>query len=187
VEEVTHAINSSLKILNTVFNEYGYSPEACRQAKKIYEELFYKFTRSERSSEYTIKYLPFLKMVEEHILEVDRVEPVLNSLLEKFIQMDIPDNPFHEKQWRKSVEYFSERENSIVVQMRIKRKYNDSVYFAEDPSGNDYYLKFNALKNGNYKQWSALKIGDRLKTYKDEIMDLGKNKALQPKSFYIMV
>lgn len=187
VDEVNQAINSSLKILNTVFNDYGYSPEACKQAKKIYEEVIYKFTRSERSSEYKKKYLPFLKMVEEHILEVDRVEPVLDNLLEKFIQMDMPDNPFYEKQWRKSIEYFSEREDSIVIQIRIKHKYSESVYFAEDPSGNDYYLKFNSLKNGNFKQWSALKIGDRLKTYKHEIMNFGKDKALQPKSFYILV
>lgn len=187
VEDVCQAINSSLKILNTVFMEYGYSPEACKQAKKIYEEVVYKFSRSEKNSEYKAKYLPFLRMVEEHILEVDRVEPVLNGLLEKFVQMDILDNPFHEKQWQKSVEYFSERENSVVIQMRIKSKYTESVYFAEDPTGNNYYLKSNALKNGNLKQWSQLKIGDRLKTYKHEILDFGKGKALQPKAFYILV
>jgi len=187
VDDVCQAINSSLKILNTVFKDYGYSPEACKQAKKIYEEIIYKFSRSEKSPEYKSRYLPFLKMVEEHILEVDRVEPVLDGLLEKFVQIDILDNPFYEKQWRKSVEYFSEREDSVVIQMRIKSKYTEFVYFAEDPLGNNYYLKSNALKNGNQKQWSQLKIGDRLKTYKHEILDFGKGKALQPRSFYILV
>lgn len=187
VVEVSHAINSSLKILNTVFCDFGYSPEACKQAKKIYEELIYKFNRMERSSEYTVKYLSYLKMVEEHILEVDRFEPVISGLLEKLIQLDVPNNPFDEKQWRKNLEYFSEKEDSVVIHLRLKNKYSDSVYFAEDPRGRSYYLKCSALKNGNYKQWSALKVGDRLKTYKQEIMDFGKDKALQPKSFYIVI
>ncbi|MCW7552873.1 tetratricopeptide repeat protein [Endozoicomonas gorgoniicola] len=176
-DEAVDALVRAARILSDVFRNDGYLRTACAQARKVFEEIEFCFSRDEYCSKFPEQGLELLEMVSEHILEFGDSRDSFNSkIIEKLSKVNIDNNPFKSKKWRtylKSdsiIETPSEYEVKDFISVKIHNRPKDraSFLFAKDAFGETYFLHFDKLKNGAWQEWCKLSLGANLEVIPDE-------------------
>lgn len=170
-DETIDALVRATRILSDVFRNDGYLRPACSQARKIFEEIEFCFSRDEYCSKFPGQGLELLEMISEHILEFGDSRDSFNSkIIEKLSKVKINNNPFKSKKWRSYLksdniietpnEY--QAKDFIAVKIDHRPKSSARYLFAKDAFGETYILHFDKFKNGVWKEWCKLSLGANL-------------------------
>lgn len=190
-KETVDALISASRILCDVFRNHGYFNTATNQAKKIFEEIEFCFSRESYASSYVKEGLELLKFIENNIFEMGGLN---DSFISKLSQINIINNPFKLKNWtsitgeNSDYEYNENIETNqvglISVQISNRPKEKASYLFARDNQRQDYFLHYDNFKDGNWRDWCQLSIGMRLDVLPD---DNGSNstQATNTKEIYM--
>lgn len=194
-EDTVEALRRASVILSDVFINDGYSRIACLQAIKLFEEIEFCFSRQEYLDSYSEQGLELFKFVEDNFYDIKQVVTRHNSLdglILKLKNIPLDNNPFKNIDARlDEVSYSDFSENSsrsnsagyIEVKVKHRPKENSTFIFASDEFGKDYFLHFENLQDGNWKNWCQLGIGQILEVLPHDNSEKGK--ATGVKEIYI--
>lgn len=180
------------RIIGDVFRNDGYFNAANIQAKKIFDEIEFCFSRNEFCTKFHNEGIELLNFISSHLSFIDPYNETYNSnIIGKLQKINIEGNPFHSKVWRTvycvdnyddSLDDYPE-EGLISVKITNRPKDSASYIFARDNEYTDYFLHFENLINGDWRDWCQLSIGMKLKVKPD----LGpmNGKAVNANEIYI--
>ncbi|MGD6904945.1 hypothetical protein [Pseudomonas aeruginosa] len=195
-------LTSSMRILDDVFQRDGYIKPACIQAKNIFNEIAYflKGRNSQATSEFAAESLGFIN---RHLTNtVEHVsysgDDFIVSLIEKLSKIEAPDNPFKKKFWLDiceggdyegvDINEIEQKGLAIISVTRIPKGKNNgpnTFIFGADSSGGEFFLHFDQLRNGSWRNWAALKPGEKLAVKPDQ-KPLQSNRASTVLDIYLV-
>ncbi|MDC4717567.1 tetratricopeptide repeat protein [Acinetobacter baumannii] len=187
-DQTIDALFRASQILSDVFRTDGYSRVANKQAIKIFEEIEYCLSRPVYYQTDSDKCDRLLKFVFNNIFEIDQLDKNTNLslLLSKLIDLNIPNNIFKNNITIKSDEENSDDEffrNYTMVKITNRPKDKVSFLFAQDKTGQDFFLHYDNLKNGTWKDWVQLYLNQDLYIqYEDRSLD---GKAIKASEIYL--
>ncbi len=178
--EPTRAIDllsRSMSIMDDVIREDGYIKPACDQTKNIFNEIAHALNNKECIS--NEKFLSqSIDFISRHLSNVVQSVDIssddeISKLLNKLSTMPARDNPFSKINtsylFRNSSsdkfdsDELSERGYIIAPISNIPRKKErNSPYIFCSKDGQDYFLHFEHLKNGDWSEWCSLSIGQNV-------------------------
>ena len=186
------ALVRASRILSDVFTHDGYLRIACAQAKKVFEEIEYCFSRDDFCIKYQKEGTELLYVISEHVLEIYEVLNNFDSgLIEKLSKINIDDNPFISIRWKA----FSTTDNNeeilssndvndrIAVKIYSRPKNRASFLFARDAYDESYFLHYDRLKNGTWQEWCKLSLYARLEIVA-EVTNPNSDKAIRATEIY---
>lgn len=186
------ALISAIRILGDVFRTNGYSIQAAVQASKIFEEIEYCCSRSIYQTEFRTQAAELLKFVFTHISEVDRTltRKSLSPLVKKLMKINMLENPFSGRnldsyETAPIAVLSDEVLSGGLIEVVIKnRPQNPSFMFAHDSRKNEYFLHFSKFKDGVWRDWIQLSLGEKLHVVPDPDAKKG-GKAMDVKEIYL--
>lgn len=178
-------LTSSMRILDDVFEKDGYIKPACVQAKNIFNEIAYflKGRNSQTSADFANESLSFIsKHLTNTIEHVNySSDDFVISLIEKLSKIDIPENPFKKRFWTDicdgknyegiDINEIEQKNLRIITATRIPKGKNNgpnTFLFGSDSKNEEFFLHFDQLKNGNWRNWATIKSGDKLAVKPDQ-------------------
>lgn len=181
-------------ILSDVFRNDGYSKLACLQAIKIFEEIQFCFSRINYRNSYPTEGIDLFKFVKNNIFEIKQIinPNGFEVLISKFSEIPLKNSPFSETEAILDSSNnlgFSEdysKNNSLgLIEVKVKNrtKENSTFIFASDENSNDYFLHYDNLKDGSWKSWCHLGIGQILVVVPEDSTKSGK--SILAKEIYI--
>ena len=190
------ALKRSSTILSDVFRNDGYSKTTCSQAIKVFEEIEFCFSRPQYRENYYQDAIELFSFVKDNIYEVKQiVNPNgFEDLISKFNEIPLKNSPFKDinKRSAESSQFnFSEEADKVnsygLIEVKIKNRPKDraTFLFACDVYFQDYFLHFDKLKDGKWKDWCHLEIGQTLNILPEE--DNIEGKAITAREVYIEV
>ena len=187
------ALLSATRILADVFRTNGYFAVAASQAFKIFEEIEYCCARPIYHNHYITETHELFAFVINHMSEVDRTLRYkdIRPLLKKFIKINISNNPFRSNNVDSLVgsELITEFDTNdlagglIEVRIKARPKTSANFLFAVDSQSKDYFLHFDNFKDGGWREWLQLSIGEKLHVVPENGKANG-NKAVSVKEIY---
>lgn len=170
-------LSRSMSIMDDVIREDGYIKPACDQTKNIFNEIAHALNNKDCIS--NEKFLAqSIDFISRHLSNVVQSVDISNDdeiskLLNKLSTMHARDNPFS----RINTNYLfsntssdkfysddlSDRGYIIAPISNIPRKKErNSPYIFCCKDGQDYFLHFEHLKNGDWSEWCSLSIGQKI-------------------------
>jgi len=179
IEIAIKYLTSAIRILDDIFRNDGYIKSACTQTKNIFNELAYCLNHRGylENSEFSNEALSFIN---NHLVNTIQhinfsEDDFIYSLVSKLSKLKIANNPFNSQHWKNycsSNTYEGIDKNEVkekcllevVVTNLPKPKSNEysSFIFAETRNGDSYFLHFDQLKNGNWRNWCQIRVRDIL-------------------------
>jgi tetratricopeptide (TPR) repeat protein len=192
--ETVDALVRATRILSDVFRSEGYSRTANKQAVKIFEEIEYCYSRQQYYLKFCDEGKELFEFVHEHIFEIGQLyypEKVIEDIIEKFSVLELRENPFIKLSQNSPVlanyDYADEKEfdapGLIEVKVTNRPKDKASFFFAKDPSRQDYFLHYDNFKNGDWRDWCQLSIGQKLNIVPSDNVKNGK--SINAKEIYL--
>ncbi|WP_305370382.1 hypothetical protein [Photobacterium leiognathi] len=181
---------SSIRILGDVFRENGYSIQATVQASKIFEEIEYCCSRTKYQYEFKQQTIELLKFVFVHISEVDRTltRKDMSDLVRKLMKINLHENPFSKRNfdsYESTVDFDDDNPNGGLIEVTVKfRPKSPSFLFACDLRNQEYFLHYDNFKDGEWRNWLQLSIGEKLNIVPEE-RGHRSNKAINAKEIYL--
>lgn len=166
-KQTIEALFRASQILSDVFRTDGYSRVANKQAIKIFEEIEYCLSRPIYYSTDSDKCDRLLKFVFNNIFEIDQLDKNsdLSLLINKLIDLNIPNNIFKNNiSVRSDYEQNDEEcfKDHISVTITNRPKDKVSFLFAQNKEGQAFFLHYDHLKNGSWKDWVQLSMNQSL-------------------------
>ncbi|WP_353514280.1 tetratricopeptide repeat protein [Vibrio cholerae] len=168
-------INSASGILSQIFRDHGYFRTVIDNAIKLIEEASIGITKISTQDVYNKKILTILDFSAEHIPKIsnlidDRYELNINQSIARFIDLNIDNNPFHDRSWSIFISQsdpgmISEEEainNSYIIasiDTIIKPK---GILFSFDENGNRYFSHVSSYQGNNNDDWYNLSTNSRI-------------------------
>ncbi|GIB67009.1 TPA: NB-ARC domain-containing protein [Vibrio cholerae] len=186
------ALISAIRILGDVFRTNGYSIQATVQAAKIFEEIEYCCSRTKYQNEFREQTAELLKFVFTHISEVDRTltRKDMSELVRKLMKINIRENPFSERNFasyenNSALDLDEDILHGGLVEVVIKsRPKTSSFLFANDSKNQEYFLHYDKFKDGGWRDWLQLSIGEKLHVVPEQECKRS-NKAIDVKEIYL--
>jgi hypothetical protein len=174
-EVVVKGLSSASKILDDVFRSEGYFKEACIQAKNIFKEVEYCFSREIFFKNHNDEGEYLLNFVAKHILEVeDVIKSIDSGFILKLKKVKVRNNPFNSYKWNNFEQGISIDEdldeyskNGFIIVKITGRPDRVDFLFAKNSSGETFFLHCANLKNGAWQDWVRLSIGELLSILPD--------------------
>ncbi|MCZ5860330.1 MULTISPECIES: tetratricopeptide repeat protein [Vibrio] len=184
---------SAIRILGDVFRTNGYSMQATVQAAKIFEEIEFCCSRTKYQSEFREQTIELLKFVFTHISGVNETltRKDMSLLIKKLMKINILGNPFSGRSFESyvdSVEAVLDDEvlSGGLVEVVIKRRpKSPSFLFAHDSKNQEYFLHYDNFKDGGWRRWIHLSLGERLHVV-PELENVKRDKAIDTKEIYLV-
>ncbi|BAP14564.1 hypothetical protein AS19_17130 [Alcanivorax sp. NBRC 101098] len=194
-ELAAECLVKSSRILSDVFRSEGYFRVVNKQAVKIFEEIEFCFSRSYFSARFPNQGIELLSFIANNLVDVARDEKNLrlNVFVDKLRNVEIKDNPFQGHNWKafscSNDDFFHDDSDAVPVglvgvKITNRPKEKASYMFAKDSNGNDYFLHYNNFKDGNWRVWCHISIGDSLNVVADATADT-TGKATNAKEIYM--
>ena len=193
-DDTVDALLRASRILSDIFRNEGYSRTANNQAVKIFEEIEFCFTRKNYYQNYKKEGLELFKFVYENIFEINELNPTrsFEELTKKFSALNLSGNPFSGSSLNttttNSFDFSEEKDNDLsdlrIVQITNRPRDKASFLFSKDANGQDYFLHYDNFKNGGWRDWSQLGIGEKLQIVPAEKQLEGK--AISAKEIYLI-
>jgi tetratricopeptide (TPR) repeat protein len=186
------ALVRATRILSDVFRNEGYSRTANKQAVKIFEEIEFCYSRQQYYLKFQEEGKELFAFVYEHIFEIGHLynsERIIEGIVRKFSALDLKENPFKHlpNNLATNFEYSDEKEfdSSGLIEVKVTHRPKDkaSFLFSKDASHQDYFLHYDNFKDGNWRDWCQLSIGQKLKIVPSETANTGK--AINAKEIYL--
>lgn len=184
---------SAIRILGDIFRTNGYSIQASAQAAKIFEEIEFCCSRYKYQVEFDKEIKELLDFIFLHISEVDRIltRKDLSPLIKKLMKINVNGNPFSSRfidSYERNMSSMIE-ENVLVgglVEVVVKsRPKSPSFLFAYDSDSQEYFLHYDNFKDGGWRNWLQLSIGQRLHIVPDS-QKRNSSKAVNVKEIYLV-
>lgn len=179
------ALIRASRIISDVFRSDGYSRTANKQAVKIFEEIEFCFSRSNYCNNFQKEGCELLKFVENNIYEIYQIDssPKLDKIIEDLSNINLPNNPFIDasldRSQNNSFDFSDDKEsdNSDLIIVRISNRPKDraSYLFGRDSNSETYFLHYENFKDGGWRVWCKLSIGQKLKIKPSPIKQEGKS------------
>lgn len=155
------------QILSDIFRTEGYARVTSTQAIKIFEEIEYCLARPIHYSTEPDRCNSLLKFVFNNIFEIDQLDKnsSLLPLITRFIELNIPNNIFKDNIGTKNDYVINDDEcfkDCISVNITNRPKDRSSFLFAQDSNGQDFFLHYDNLENGTWKDWNQLSLNQSL-------------------------
>ena len=186
------ALVRASRILSDVFRNEGYSRTANKQAIKIFEEIEFCFSRQIYCQNYQKQGVELFKFVHENIFEISQLNPArpLDDLIRKFSGLGLSENPFRNSSLNSTdantFDFSDDREADLsgLVSVQITNRPRDkaSFLFSRDVNNQDYFLHFDNFKDGGWRNWCQLSIGQKLNIIAED--NPVKGKAINAKEIY---
>ncbi|MGE8544245.1 MAG: NB-ARC domain-containing protein [Acinetobacter johnsonii] len=197
-EATINSLLNAVAILSDVFKLDGYSRTANKQAIKIIEEIEYCLARpiyyQKKPSECKI----LLEFAFNNIFEIDQLDNngYLNDLIKRLSELNIPENIFNQKLPIESYNFTPlntdyvdkgyDLSDKIAVKVSNRPKERASFLFAKDIKGEDYFLHFDNLKNGGWRNWCQISLGqDMFIKYESSVDSAIDGQALKASEVYL--
>lgn len=186
------ALVRAARILSDVFRNEGYSRTANKQAVKIFEEIEFCFSRQKYYLNFCDEGKELFDFVHEHIFEIGQLyysKRIIEDIIKKLTVLELKDNPFRNlpNNSTTNFDYVDEREfeASGLIEVKVTNRPKDkaSFLFSKDSSHQDYFLHYDNFKNGNWRDWCQLSIGQRLNIIPSKEVENGK--AINAKEIYL--
>lgn len=178
-ETAIRCLSSAIRILDDVFRNDGYIKSACKLARNIFNEIASCLMKKEYSThkEFTIESLTFIHKHFNNTMEYASYSDGDYAIIltEKLSKIDVLGNPFKSKGFKQSsvnVYINGIEESDITEKNLIKAKINgtpkgrnggtNTFMFAKDENGVEYFLHYDQLMNGSWREWSSLKVTDQV-------------------------
>ena len=162
-------LNSAAKIFQDIFKNNGYSKITIVHAIKLIDEITYTVSRTNYTISFKDDCLLLLDFVHDHIYEISQLVSFYRNFsdtVKKLSEISIKGNKFAESyqgdNFISTDESVSQRDNCITVNILNRPHQSVSYLFARSSQGKDYYLHFNQFRNGSWKEWSQLALGQAL-------------------------
>lgn len=192
--ETVDALVRATRILSDVFRNEGYSRTANKQAVKIFQEIEFCYSRAQYYLKFCTEGKELFDFVYEHIFEIRQLynsARVIEELIKKFSTLDLKENPFRSLSQNSTeptaYEYSEEKEGDVggIIEVEITNRPKDkaSFLFSKDSAHKDYFLHYDNFKNGNWRDWCQLSIGQRLHIVPSDNHESGK--AINAKEIYV--
>ena len=192
--ESVQALTSATAILSDVFRNDGYSKIACTQAFKVFEEIEFCFSRAIYRNSYPEEGVKLFNFVKDNYFEIKQVVNLrgLDPLILRIKEIPLDNSPFlaFDNMLDSDIDYgFSDDSNRlenkgfIEVSIKHRPKEKSTFIFATDKNRKDYFLHHKNLKDGNWKSWCQLGIGQIVEVLPEEKTTEGK--AIDTKEIYI--
>lgn len=188
------ALVRATRILSDVFRSEGYSRTANKQAVKIFEEIEFCYSRQQYHLKFCDEGKELFDFVYEHIFEIGQLynsERIIEDIIRRFSVLELRDNPFKKSTQNPvglaSYDYSDEKESDVpgLIEVKVTNRPKDkaSFLFSKDSSHKDYFLHYDNFKNGNWRDWCQLSIGQRLNIVPSDNIENGK--AINAKEIYL--
>ena len=186
------ALVRAARILSDVFRNEGYSRTANKQAVKIFEEIEFCYSRQKYNRNFCSEGKELFDFVHEHIFEIGQLyysKRIIEDIIKKLSVLDLKENPFINlsNSSTTTFDYVDEREYEVsgLIEVKVTNRPKDkaSFLFSKDSSHQDYFLHYDNFKNGNWRDWCQLSIGQRLNIVPSEEVENGK--AINAKEIYL--
>ncbi|HDZ9177884.1 TPA: hypothetical protein RUZ09_003454, partial [Vibrio cholerae] len=133
-----------------------------------------------------------LKFVFTHISEVDRTltRKDMSELVRKLMKINIRENPFSERNFasyenNSALDLDEDILHGGLVEVVIKsRPKTSSFLFANDSRNQEYFLHYDKFKDGGWRDWLQLSIGEKLHVVPEQECKRS-NKAIDVKEIYL--
>lgn len=191
-DETVDALLRASRILSDVFRNEGYSRTANKQAIKIFEEIEFCFSRKIYCQKHQDIGGELFSFVHDNIFEISQLNPMrpLDDLIRKFSSLGLSENPFRNSSRNSastnSFDFSDERDSDssgiISVQITNRPKDKASYLFSRDASSQDYFLHYDNFKDGGWRHWCQLAIGQKLNIVPEDSPIEGK--AISAKEIY---
>jgi len=187
-KQTIDALFRASQILSDIFRTDGYSRVTNKQAIKIFEEIEYCLARPIYYSTDSDRCDRLLKFVFNNIFEIDQLDKNsdLSSLINRLIDLNIPDNIFKNNIAMKSNYEQSDEEcwkDHISVMITNRPKDKVSFLFAQNKEGETFFLHYEHLKNGSWKDWVQLSLNQSVYIKYEE--DPLPGKAIRASEIYL--
>lgn len=191
-DSTVDALVRASRILADVFRSEGYSRSVNKQAIKIFEEVEFCFSRQIYCQRFQEQGAELIKFVHTNIFELSQLNSVyeMDDLLKKFQKLNLPNNPFRDTLGDvvDTPHYFTddkpiEISGLISVQITNRPKDKASFLFCRDIVNQNYFLHFDNVKDGSWRDWCQLGIGQKLRIIADDYHEDGK--AINAKEIYL--
>lgn len=187
------ALLRASRILSDVFRDEGYSRTANNQAFKIFEEVGFCFSRQNYCSSFQTEGLELLNFVFKNVFEIDHLTDSgsIDNMVRMFLSINIQNNPFKASTVNipnnNSLEVIEEKDldstGLISVQITNRTKDSATYLFSKDAYNEDYFLHYDNFKDGGWRVWCQLAIGQKMRIIADESRTVGK--AINAKEIYL--
>ena len=188
--ETVDALIRSSRILADVFQNDGYLRVANVQALKLLGEVEFCFSRPIYRQEFPEEALELLQFAYKHIFEILQIDQkrVADSLIKELSAIEIEGNPFTGASVGSVYDVVDDRDTELsgLVKVRISNRPKDkaSFLFARNMSGADYFLHYSNFKDGNWRDWCQLEIGQSLLIVPEEGMSTN-GKSVRASEIYL--
>jgi tetratricopeptide (TPR) repeat protein len=194
-KETVNALVNATKILSDVFHNEGYSRTANKQALKIFQEIEYCYSRLQYHSTFCKEGKELFEFVYKHIFEIGQLDfgssaGTIEELIDKLSASELNENPFKglPNNPISIINYGDSdgKESDIVglIKVRVtKRPLTATFLFSQDDSGQDYFLHYANFKNGSWRGWCQLSIGQMLNIVPSDNREDGK--AINAEEIYL--
>ena len=185
-QDTVDSLLRASRILSDVFRNDGYSRTACNQATNIFEQIGFCFTRQNYYEGFKDEGLELFDFVKDNIFEMKRANEIKNSdeLLRKFISIPIKKNPFKDLDYHSNnnamfdfTDDFTDSEDPNIIEVKIRKRPKDKAtfLFGFDVNSKDYFLHFDNLEGGNWRDWCHLEIGQIITVLPEKTPAKGKS------------
>ena len=193
-DETVDALVRASRILSDVFRSEGYSRTANSQAIKIFKEIEFCFSRTAYCQKHPEEGSELFKFVHDNIFEISQLNSTkpLDDLIEKFTVLSLSGNPFGASSLNSSnvnsFDFSDDKEiglsGLISVQITNRPRDKASFLFSRDVNSQDYFLHYDNFKDGGWRNWCQLSIGQKLNVIPGDKLDNGK--AINAKEIYLV-
>lgn len=202
--EPAHAIDllsRSMSILDDVIREDGYIKPACDQTKNLFNEIAFALKNKDciSNEKFLKQSISFISMHLSNIVQFVDIshDDEITKLLNKLSTMPARDNPFSKVDTRYlfknttadklDADDISDRGFVVAGISNIpKKKERNSPYIFCSKDGQDYFLHFESLKNGDWSEWCSLNIGQKVAFKVLDDVSRKRGKALNVADIYLL-
>lgn len=170
-------LSRSMSIMDDVIREDGYIKPACEQTKNIFNEVAYALNNKEciSNEKFLSQSIDFISRHLSNVVQSVEIshDDEISKLLNKLSGMPARDNPFSKintsylfsnvSSDKLDSDELSDRGYVIAPISNIpKKKERNSPYIFCSKDGQDYFLHFEHLKNGDWSEWCSLNVGQKI-------------------------
>lgn len=170
-------LSRTMRIMDDVIREDGYIKPACDQTKNIFNEIAHALNNKDciSNEKFLAQSIDFISRHLSNVVQSVNIsnDDEISKLLNKLSAMPARDNPFSKintsylfnnaSSDKLDSDELSDRGYIVAPISNIPRKKErNSPYIFCSKEGQDYFLHFEHLKNGDWSEWCSLSIGQKV-------------------------
>ncbi|EOB3111710.1 NB-ARC domain-containing protein [Yersinia enterocolitica] len=180
-EKAISLLTRAMRTLDDVIRNDGYIKPACDQTKNLFNDLAtsLRYDACSSNSKYTKEVLDFIVTHVNNVNGFSDDDEIL-GLIKKLASLKVENNPFSRMDVKKFTKekYFETLDSEDIISKGLivvnvtnipKKKEKHSPYIFASFGGEDYFLHFDALKNGDFNMWTRISVGSLLAVKPNEI------------------